>query len=54
MNAIVDNRLVHALDLRGIFLTPSWWGEPGRASYVPAYRPVTTLSFALKDRKSVV
>src|SRR5204862_5035407 len=47
VNAIVDNRLVRALDLRGIFLTPSWWGEPGRASYVPAYRPVTTLSFAL-------
>jgi len=47
VNAIVDNRLVRALDLRGIFLTPSWWGEPGRASYAPAYRPVTTLSFAL-------
>jgi hypothetical protein len=29
VNAIVDNRLVRALDLRGIFLTPSWWGEPG-------------------------
>ena len=47
VNAIVDNRLVRAFDVRGIVRTPSWWGEPGRASWAPAYRPLTTLTFAL-------
>src|SRR5262245_52353007 len=42
VHAIVENPAVHALDLRAIFLTPSWWG-----TYTAVYRPVTVLSFAL-------
>src|ERR1043166_4454698 len=42
VHAIVENPAVHALDLRTILLTPSWWG-----SYTSVYRPITVLSFAV-------
>jgi len=46
VNAVVENHLVRAPDLRELLLTPSW-GEAGQASFLRAYRPVTTLTFAL-------
>ena len=45
--AITENKATAPpLDLRDIFLTPSWWTEHESDS-MRGYRPVTTLSFAL-------
>src|SRR6266850_283910 len=46
LNAIVVNQLVSDLDVAGIFTTPSWWW--GGQGHVAAYRPLTTLTFAVQ------